>query len=246
MLMAARRMFSLKIIDTDAFLEMPVTSQCLYFHLSLRADDDGFVASPRKILKMIGSNEDDLKILVAKKFIIPFDSGICVIKHWRIHNYIQSDRYHATIYKDELNQLDTSENGSYDIKCIQNVSRMDTEVRLGKVKEKDIHHLERNDGKSEELLKIEKQKEEEASAFAQFWEAYPRKVGKAPALKKWTKCKLSKHLVWILDDLKFRCETVQPNGWVDRKTNKLNGSYIPHPITYLNQERWEDEVFEDE
>ena len=89
--MAERRMFAKTIIDSDAFLEMPLSSQALYFHLSMRADDDGFINNPKKIQRVIGASEDDLKLLVAKSFIIPFESGIVVIKHWKIHNYIQSD-----------------------------------------------------------------------------------------------------------------------------------------------------------
>ena len=133
--MAQRRMFSLKIVDTDAFLEMPQSSQLLYFHLAMRADDDGFVSGPRKIMKMVGSSEDDMKVLIGKRFIIPFENGICVIKHWKIHNYIQSDRYVPTTYTKEMKLIKTKENGSYtemDKECIQNVSTLDTQVRLGK------------------------------------------------------------------------------------------------------------------
>ncbi len=134
--MANRRMFSLKVIDTDLFLDMPASTQLLYFHLSLRADDDGFVASPKKIQKIVGCGDDDFKLLIAKQFIIPFDTGICVIRHWRIHNYIQNDRYNPTLYQCEKNMLETN-NGAYEInvdtECIQDVSNLDTQVRLGKV-----------------------------------------------------------------------------------------------------------------
>lgn len=137
--MAQRRMFSLKIIDTDLFLDMPMSARLLYYDLAMRADDDGFVASPKKIQRMIGCSDDDFKILISKQFIIPFENGVCVIKHWRIHNYIQNDRYNKTLYQNEKNQLIES-NGSYEIKelesmdtkCIQNVSNSDTQVRLGK------------------------------------------------------------------------------------------------------------------
>lgn len=132
--MANRRMFSLKIIDTDMFLDMPITARLLYYDLSMRADDDGFVASPKKIQRMVGASDDDLKILIAKQFIIPFESGVCVIKHWRVHNCIQKDRYTPTFYTFEKSMLDV-ENGSYellDTQCIQNDSRTDTQVRLGK------------------------------------------------------------------------------------------------------------------
>lgn len=130
--MAERRMFAKTIIDSDAFLDMPLTSQVLYFHLSMRADDDGFINNAKKIQRMIGATEDDLKLLIAKSFIIPFDSGIVVIKHWKIHNYIQKDRYKETVYKDEKSMLDTKKNNSYTL-CIQNGDNMETQVRLGKV-----------------------------------------------------------------------------------------------------------------
>jgi len=135
MTIANRRMFSLKIIDTDLFLDMPLSTQALYFHLSMRADDDGFIGNPKKIQRMIGSCEDDMKVLITKQFIIPFESGVCVIKHWRVHNYIQTDRYHSTFYKLEKSMLEEN-NNTYDLlmdtNCIQNGSNMDTQVRLGK------------------------------------------------------------------------------------------------------------------
>ena len=99
--MAERRMFAKTIIDSDAFLEMPATSQNLYFHLSMRADDDGFVNKPKAIMRNCGAKDDDLNILFARKFVIPFDSGIVVIKHWRINNYLRNDRYRPTVYQDE-------------------------------------------------------------------------------------------------------------------------------------------------
>ena len=92
-------MFSLKVIDTDMFLDMPLSTQALYFHLSMRGDDDGFIGNHKKIMRMIGSSDDDMKILIAKQLIIPFDTGVCVIKHWRVHNYIQKDRYNPSMAK---------------------------------------------------------------------------------------------------------------------------------------------------
>lgn len=111
--MAEKRMFAKSIIDSDSFLEMPVTSQLLYFHLSMRADDDGFINKPKSIMRMIGAKDDDIKILFARKFVIPFDSGVVVIKHWRINNYIRSDMYHSTNYKDEMAMLSLDENNAY-------------------------------------------------------------------------------------------------------------------------------------
>lgn len=124
-------MFSKKIIETDFFLEMSPTAKLLYFYLNMSADDDGFVGNPKTIKLISGATDDDLKILIAKQFIIPFDSGVIVIKDWRIHNYIQKDRYNKTQYLEEKSQLVVEENGAY-TKCIQNVSKMDTQVRLGK------------------------------------------------------------------------------------------------------------------
>lgn len=108
-------MFSMDIVDSDLFLDMPLSSQCLYFHLSMRADDDGFVNSPKKIIKIIGANEDDLKILITKGFVIAFQRGIIVITHWKINNYIRKDRYKETLYIEEKEQLFLTQNGSYEI-----------------------------------------------------------------------------------------------------------------------------------
>ena len=132
--MAERRMFAKTIIDSDAFLDMPLTSQALYFHLSMRADDDGFINNPKKIQRTVGATADDLNLLILKKFIIPFESGIVVIKHWKIHNYIQSDRYKPTVYQEEKALLSQKSNKTYtlDTECIQDVYGLDTQVRLGK------------------------------------------------------------------------------------------------------------------
>lgn len=129
--MAERRMFAKTIIGSDAFLDMPQSTQALYFHLSMRADDDGFVNSPKSIMRLVGCKDDDLRILCSKKFIIPFDSGIVVIKHWKIHNYIAKDRYTETKYKKERDSLSIDENGSY-TNCIQIVDESETQGRLGK------------------------------------------------------------------------------------------------------------------
>lgn len=113
--MARKRMFDIEIVDTDLFLEMPPSTQNLYFHLGMRADDDGFVSNPRKIIRLINSTEDDLKVLIAKKFIIPFESGIIVIRHWKINNYLRADRYTETIYTEEKKLLNQDENGIYNL-----------------------------------------------------------------------------------------------------------------------------------
>lgn len=130
--MAERRMFAKTIIDSDAFLDMPATTQLLYFHLAMRADDDGFINKPKAIMRNCRCNEDDMKLLIAKKFIIPFESGVVVVKHWKIHNYIAKDRYTETKYKEEKATLMLDENRAY-TQCIQDVDKLETQDRLGKV-----------------------------------------------------------------------------------------------------------------
>ena len=137
--MAQRRMFSKQIIDSDAFLDMGASAQSLYFHLAMRADDDGFVNNPKRIQRLVGAADDDLKILIAKRFVIMFDSGVIVIKHWRMHNYIRADRYNETAYIDEKNQLTIKENGSYTLNgnhlattCLPDGNHLDTQVSIGK------------------------------------------------------------------------------------------------------------------
>ena len=141
--MAHKRMFSKDITESDSFTDMPLSTQALYFHLGMGADDDGFINNPKKIQRSIGASADDLSLLIAKRFVIPFDSGVVVIKHWKIHNYIPNDRYHPTNYKDEYALLSIDENKAYtltnkqydlrlsgvDTECIQDVSKTDTEKR---------------------------------------------------------------------------------------------------------------------
>lgn len=129
--MAERRMFAKAIIDSDAFLDMPLSTQALYFHLSMRADDEGFVGNPKKIQRMIGASDDDCRLLVIKRFILTFDSGIIVIKHWKIHNYIQADRFKKTTYLEEKSMLTLDGKNAY-TECIHNVSELDTQVSIGK------------------------------------------------------------------------------------------------------------------
>lgn len=142
--MAAKRMFSIDVIDTDKFLDMPVTTQALYFHFGMRADDDGFVSSPKKIVKIANCTNDDLRILISKGYVIPFESGVIVITDWKTNNLIRADRYKSTMYKKESAQLET-ENGKYLLKQsgipsdnqmatigIPNGNQLEPQVRLGK------------------------------------------------------------------------------------------------------------------
>lgn len=137
--MAERRMFAKTIIDSDAFLDMPLSAQALYFHLSMRADDEGFVGNPKRIRSMVGASEDDLKLLILKRFLLVFESRVVVIKHWKIHNYIQSDRCKPTTYLEERETLALDGKKAYiekvDTECIQNGYSSDTQYRLGKSSE---------------------------------------------------------------------------------------------------------------
>lgn len=162
--MAERRMFAKTIIDSDAFLDMPLSTQALYFHLSMRADDDGFINNAKKIQRMLGCTDDDLKILLSKNFIIPFETGVCVIKHWKIHNLIQKDRYKPTVYGELKQQLSLKNNNVYtmDTECIQVVSSLEPQVSIGK---------EREDNSLE--------------GFDVFYKAYPKKKSRGDAEKAW-------------------------------------------------------------
>mgnify|MGYP000982080571 CR=1 FL=1 len=161
--MAQRRMFSRKITETDHFLEMPLSSQALYFHLNMGADDEGFIDKVKTIQRTIGASDDDMKLLIAKGFLIPFESGVVVIRHWRIHNYIQADRFQTTIYQNEKEQLEFDKSKIASIKpldqCIQNVSKMDTQVRLGEDRlDKDrldkVNYLNSGEEKEKSLSQI--------------------------------------------------------------------------------------------
>ncbi len=188
--MAERRMFAKTIIDSDAFLDMPLSTQSLYFHLSMRADDDGFINNPKKIQRMVGCGDDDLKLLMAKRFILVFDSGVIVIKHWKIHNYIRNDRYKPTLYQEEKAELAEKNSKAYTFKTevVESENRlgipddnrmgyqMDTQVRLGK----------------DRLVKDKKKNSVEPSStmpelFEKVWKTYPKKTNKKKAREQFLK-----------------------------------------------------------
>lgn len=136
--MGERRMFAKTITESDAFRDMPLSSQALYFHINMAADDDGFCNKPKAIARCIGASEDDLKLLIAKKFLIAFEDGVVVIKHWKVNNYIPKDRYKKTIYQEHFNELQVKEDNGYTLVdslytgCIQSVST--SQVKLSKDK----------------------------------------------------------------------------------------------------------------
>ena len=225
--MAEKRMFAKTIIDSDAFVEMPISARLLYYDLGMRADDDGFVNSPKKIMRMIGASEDDMRILAMRKFIIPFDNGLVVIKHWRINNYLRSDRYRETTYKDEKALLLIDENNAY---TLADEEEKNPGIPLGiPMVDADKNRLDKN-RLDKSTAHSDKPNDD---GFNTFWAAYPRKVGKKTAQAAWAKIK-NPDIDLILDAISKQKKTIQ---WTKEK-----GSFIPHPTTWLNQERWNDEV----
>ena len=244
-------MFAISIIDTDNFIDMPATARLLYYDLAMRADDDGFVGSPNKIVRMIGCSADDLRLLIAKQYIIPFQSGVCVIRDWKVHNYIQKDRYTPTRYQEEKSQLEQDVSGSYTL-CTQPVSIPDTQVRdrleLDQVRENTTRARARDVQEQGESLNVEMARgsgEEPVDhsmtpvmrRFSDFWSAYPRKVGKGSAEKAWKRLKPSENLTKTMI---AAVEAQKQSGQWKRD----GGQYIPNPATWLNQKRWEDDVTE--
>ena len=231
--MAERRMFAKTIIDSDAFLDMPMSARLLYYDLGMRADDDGFINSPKKIMRMIGASNDDVNILIARKFVIPFDSGVVVIKHWRINNYLRNDRYTETKYLEEKSTLDVDKNGSYTMKNNAGIPHGIPTVSTGKDRlgkdsiGKYINTISCNENSEIEVL------DQKEMWFESFWEIYPKHQDKKKAKQKFLKaCTNEKEYKAIMDGLR----NVLP-VWAKKDTK-----YIPMPTTWLNGERWNDEV----
>lgn len=226
--MAQRRMFSMKVVDTDVFLEMPISARLLYYDLSMRADDDGFINCPRKIMKMIGCADDDIKLLIAKKYLIPFETGVCVIKHWHIHNLIRHDRYNETDCKIEKSQIfidsDSKKyekkDGMQDVIPIDN--QMAPQVRLGKDRlelGKDNIDDDKYDSKSIPPT-IEKVKEYlsdkqitcvDPESFMAYYDARGWFI-KGVKIKKWTSCITT----WVKNNNRFKPEHKKA-GHVDKE-----------------------------
>lgn len=148
--MAQKRMFDKSITNSDNFLELPDSSQILYFHLSMNADDDGFIDNWKSIMRMTGTKEDDLKILITKSYVIPFDSGVIVIRHWRMNNYLRADRYKETTHKEEKKLLSLGENEEYLLENKVGIPLVDTDKNSI-----DKNRLEKNIYKKPTLEEIE-------------------------------------------------------------------------------------------
>lgn len=202
--MAERRMFNKQITRSDAFLDMPRSTRLLYYDLNLDADDDGFVDKYKSIMRLTGASEDDLKLLIAKSFIIPFETGVIVIKHWRMNNLIRSDRYKPTVYQEEKSQLQLKENCSYTKKTtvgIPNDNQMTPQYSIGK----DSIVKESIEEKGEQVATLsvkrfvrptleevvayceERKNGISAQQFMDFYESKGWKVGNQP-MKDWKAC----------------------------------------------------------
>ena len=184
--MAERRMFAKTIVTSDAFLDMPMSARCLYFTLGMFADDDGFVNNPKSILRQIGASEDDMRVLLGKKFILTFDTGVIVIKHWRINNYLRNDRYHETTYVEEKKQLSIDKNGAYTESGIPMVYQRYTESSLDKtsIDKTSIDKSESIDGTptQDDVKNYCKERENsvDAERFFNYYEARGWKVNGQP------------------------------------------------------------------
>lgn len=161
--MASRRMISIEMVSSDAFMDMPPTAQCLYFHLCMRADDDGFVDSANKVTRECQASKDDLQLLLEKRYLLGFPSGVVLIKHWFIHNTIPKDRYHETRYLEEKSLVKLKDNKSF-TECNRNIDKMETKIRLDKTKE---------DKNKKTMCKADAD-----ALFENLWNMYPSKRGK--------------------------------------------------------------------
>lgn len=225
--MAQKRMFDKTITNSDKFLEMPVSTQNLYFHLSMNADDDGFVDNWKSIIKISGAKEDDLKLLIAKSYVIPFESGVIVIKHWRINNFLRKDRHIDTHYIEEMQQLEVANNNEYILKGWSTNGQPSI----------DKNRIEKNNIYINTCANEPTTNFTIDELFTTFWLAYPKKKNKGSAEKWFKSHKPTKELV---DTMIEKIEQ-QKNSkdWL-----KNDGQFIPYPSTWLNAKAWEDETIE--
>lgn len=249
--MANKRMFAKTIVDSDAFLDMPLSTQALYFHLSMRADDDGFINNPKKVTRMIGCGEDDFKLLIAKRFLLLFESGVVVVKHWLIHNTIRKDRKTPTNYQDEYSQLVEKENGSYtkgdyiNVHDKLDVTPTDTGNQLATTwQPNDNQTTDECPHSVVEISVVESSVVEtitkkptptvSESDFDAIWKSYPNKKGKAKAFTAYKKA--------IKDGVTNEMiQTGVTNYALEIKNKRTAPDYIAHGSTWFSNRRWEDD-----
>lgn len=238
--MAERRMFAKTIVLSDAFLDMPMSARCLYFTLGMLADDDGFVNAPRSIMRQCGSSEDDMRILISKKFVLEFESGVIVIKHWRINNYLRNDRYVGTKYVDEKARLAIDEKGGYHLPKPVGIPNSGIPSNgipsIGKDSIGKDNIIERAQKENESLPVEKKEKKDRiGEMFAIFYEAYGNKRSKKTAEKAFRKINPSEELF----------KTIMKAVEEYHHTRKWLEGYRKEPATWLNGECWNDEYSDD-
>lgn len=242
--MAQKRMFSLSVTDTDRFTDMPTSSQALYFHLGMHGDDDGFVSSPKKIMRAIGCNEDDLTLLIAKGFIYSFASGIVVITDWKVNNTLKNDRYHETIYTAEKATLELDKTGRYFLhgivlepEWIQLGSSLEPEHNITEHSINNTVQMNHDEPVQNQQFEPHLNQAEpvQEPQFELFWTAYPKKQKKKDAQKAWDSLNMNDTLfAAVMDGL---------NRWKQAEQwNRDSGQFIPLPATWLRAEQWNDEV----
>ena len=232
--MAQKRMFDKTITNSDKFLEMPVSTQNLYFHLSMNADDDGFVDNWKSIIKISGAKEDDLKLLIAKSYVIPFESGVIVIKHWRINNFLRKDRHIDTHYIEEMQQLEVTNNNEYILKGWSTNGQ--PSIDKNSIDKNSILYNTCPNENLDETPKVEILDKIDY-LFELFWANYPRKEKKKDTYDWFKKHKPTEEFVNHL------IECVKQQSMSKQWSKK---QYIPLPSTWLNGKRWEDELIEEE
>jgi hypothetical protein len=223
--MAERRMFTQKIVDSDAFLDMPLSTQCLYFHLNMRADDDGFLNNPKKIQRMIGASDDDLRLLLAKRFILGFESGVIVIKHWRMHNLLRKDRYNPTQYQEEMQRLALKENGAY----------TDDVNHLATTWQPDDNQLATQDSIDKDSIDKDTNNRSNLSAeFDYLWTIYPRKQGKKRASDAYMRARKK--------GTSFEEVEKGIKGYLNYiRIERIKPEYIKQGSTFFSQQAWQDD-----
>ena len=248
--MAIRRMFSKDVVFTDDFLDMPMSARLLYFSLGMWADDDGFVDAPKSVQRQCGATDDDMKVLLAKRYVIQFENGIIVIRHWHMNNYLRQDRYKETIHLEEKAYLEL-EDGKYTMVDTRYTSGIPTvypdkdsigKNSIGYNNPPIIPPTEGDGGGPSAKSKSSKKNSEKYDAlFEEFWEAFPRR-------RRGAKQKCRKKYETILKNnngltperlLSALERQKQSKDWT-----KEQGEYVPSPLTWLNQGRWEDEIYD--
>ncbi len=217
--MSQKRMFDRAIIDMDKFMDLPMSAKAIYFLLGMEADDEGFV-SYKKILRIHGGNEDDIKVLLVKNFIISFPSGVVVITDWNKNNWLDKRRIRPTEYQTEKKLILLDKDNSY---CLANAKPLLSQYSI------EEYSIEENIYTSEN-----ESKEEDNEKFNKFWEIYPtRRTNKEKCKLKFNKLDSNTQDL-ILEDVQNR--KIKDEKWIK--------GYVPETTTYLNNNKWEDDIQE--